>query len=101
MIEVEPQRPTHEIHPADDAHLMELASAECEAGLLVPPRDPHLVVQLRSLAQHEVLPVRPSPGLERLKVLGPEENRVSVRTRGDASGTLVPSVPLASPRVRT
>src|SRR5438552_2639513 len=72
MVEVEPHRPTHEVHPFDDAPLIELASTEREAGLLVTACNPHLVAQLRPRMQHEVLPVRPAPGGERLEVLGPE-----------------------------
>ena len=92
MVEVEPHRPTHEVHPFDDAPLIELAPTEREAGLLVTACNPHLVAQLRPRMQHEVLPVRPAPGGERLEVLGPEENRVAVRAGGDARGALVPRV---------
>src|SRR5438046_8462121 len=92
MVEVESNRPTYEVHPFDDAPLIELASTEREAGLLVTARHPHLVAHLRPRMQHEVLPVRPAPGCERLEILGPEENRVAVRAGGDARGALVPRV---------
>src|SRR5207302_11274957 len=89
MVEVEAHRPTREVHPFDDAPLIELASAECESGLLVPSRDPHLVAQLSAAPQHAVLPVRPAPGRERRQALGPEENGVAARTGRDGGGTLV------------
>src|SRR5436190_1804540 len=92
MVEVEPHRTPHEVHPFDNALLVELRAAEREASLLVASRDSHLIAHLRSLAQHQVLPVRPPPGLERPQVLRPEENRVSVRTRRDARGALVTGV---------
>src|SRR5205823_6102925 len=92
VVEVESNRPTYEVHPFDDAPLIELASAERESGLLVTARNPHLVAQLRAWVQHEVLPVRPAPGRERMEVLGPEENRVAVRASSDARGALVPRV---------
>ena len=64
MLEVEPHRPALEVLAPEDALLVEQAGAEREPCLLVASRDPYLVAHLRRLAQHEVLPVGPPPGLE-------------------------------------
>ena len=92
MVEVEPHRAAHIVHSLDDPDLIHLAPAQREAGLFVAAGDAQLIAQLRPLAQHQILPVRPAPRRDRREVHGLKEDRVAVGAGGDGGRTLVPGL---------
>src|SRR5438094_10445581 len=96
MVEVEPHRAAHVVHSLDDPDLIHLAPAQREAGLFVAAGDAPLIAQLRTLAQHQILPVRPAPRRDRWEIRGLKEDRVAVGAGGDGGMTLVRG--LAVPR---
>ena len=65
MVEVETHRAPLEILGLDDPPLLELAGRQGEVRLVATARDPDLIAHLRTLLQHQVLPIRPAARLER------------------------------------
>src|SRR2546425_12558171 len=90
MVEVETHRAPLEILGLDDPPLLELAGGQGEVRLVATARDADLIAHLRTVLQHQVLPIRPAASLERCQgPVGPEELRIGGVAHGDAPGALV------------
>src|SRR5437016_4030385 len=89
VVEIEPQRPPREILTLQDALLSELAPAQREACPRVAARDADLVIDLLALPQHQILPIRRAPRLDRRQLDRQEDLGIAGIAGRDADVAMV------------